>query len=70
MTAWRYLQSSGVRVGFEMTQYTFSEGAGQVNIHVARENTVIIGQSFTVEMAILPTSTAQESVLELFLNLS
>jgi len=49
-----------------MAQYTFSEGVGQVNIDVARENTVIIGQSFTVEMAILPTSTARESVLELF----
>lgn len=55
-----------VQVGFEMAQYTFSEGAGQVIIHIARENTVIISQSFTVEMALLPTSTAQESGLECF----
>ena len=55
--------STVLQVGFEIAQHTFSEDAGQVTIHVVRENTVTISQSFTVEVAVLPTSTAREGVL-------
>lgn len=57
------LLSTVLQIGFEMAQYTFSENAGQVTIHVARENTAIISHSFTVEVALLPTSTAREGML-------
>jgi len=49
-----------LRVGFEMDQYTFSEGAGQVTIYIVRENTITISDNFTVEVAMLQSSTATE----------
>ena len=48
--------STELQVGFEMDQYTFSEGAGQVTIYIIRENNVIISENFTVEVAMLTTN--------------
>ena len=51
-----------LRVGFEMDQYTFSESAGQVTIHIIKENTVSISENFIVQVAMLQSSTATEGM--------
>ena len=49
-----------LQIGFEMDQYTFSEGAGQATIYIIRENNVTISENFIVEVSILPSSSAME----------
>ena len=56
--------STELQVGFEMDQYTFSEGAGQATIYIIRENTVTINENFIVEVATFSSSTAKRGAYE------
>ena len=62
-----FLQHTEIMMGFEMSEYFFSEGAGFLNqsVYIVRENSneVTVSSTFTVTVVLLHDSTATDSRL-------